>query len=166
MSDDFGDLVPFWERQGNEDTKWRLITNTIEKALTLGVTLTETAFQLRLHDFTFGNDRFNQLFRERREYRVQFNYPATLDLYETPDPNRIAVKSTGGRGNYQYVVEYDNYDPLSQTYYTERKSIFDENLYSQGDLLELMDSEDFSDTSANPNEIEGTRRLVGMFRQR
>lgn len=166
MANEFGDLVPFWERQGNEDTKWRLITNTIEKAITLGVTLTETAFQLRLHDFTFGNDRFNQLFRERREYRVEFRYAAGLDPDELPDPNRIAVRSTGGRGNYQYVIEHDSYDPLTDSTFTERYSIFDDNLMTQSELLEMIYSDDYEGDSPKPYRIEKTDRLYGMFRQR
>lgn len=147
----------------DNDTKWKHIQDGIEQAITLGITQTETARQLRDFGYSFGNTPFNQLFRSRREYRVGFEYITTLDDDEIPDYLQMSTKGWLEEGKYQYVLEYDIFDEITGETIQYRTSEISDTLLSKGEIEgAIQNTNDI--TSPIAGLIAESARVIGAFR--
>lgn len=155
--------IELFDTSYNNDLKWRLIGDTIEQAITYGISQSSTAQQLRDKGFSFGNTPFNQLFRDKRDYRVGFEYISTLDDDELPNPLQISTKDWLETGRYQYVYEFEIYDSIADETIYYRTAEFLDDLLTKGQAEGILESlDDFTSAPANVDIVNA--KLIGAFR--
>lgn len=158
-----GFTIPFWEQSGKTELKWRIIGDVIEQAITFGTSQNATASALRLSGFTFGNDPFRQLFRDKRDFRVGFEYTTTIDANEIPNPLQIPHKDWLDDGVIQYIIEYDTQDSLTGDITSHRTGITIPDLLTR-DEIEGANAGEIESESPPIGYIQGTATLIGAFR--
>lgn len=115
-------LDEYNENDISNDAKWKIIGDAIDFALSEHLTQNATKEALRNRGYTFGNTPFSTLWQNLSDYRLRFEYPASLPDRALPDTDRMYGTSRIPEGVFQYkgsVMYYDeNNDTLREHYFT------------------------------------------------
>ena len=97
------DLVP--------EYKWNFIRAGIEIAVTDGLSMSETARQLRAGGLSFTDAPFRDMFRELSGYRASFTYQTRIGGDLHPNPELMAFGKYPIEGAYGYVGQFWTLNP-------------------------------------------------------
>lgn len=122
------------------DSKWNIIRGGIEIAVTAGLSMAETARQLRAGNLAFTDAPFRELFREISGYRASFSYTANLNPAYSPNPDLMANAAFPIEGDFGYVGRFTFYDETTGKLSNHTFRIDSDSLLSGNDALSELES--------------------------
>lgn len=147
------------------EARWDIIRAGVEIAVSEGLSMAETARQLRAGGLAFADSRYRDMYREISGYRARFEYTTQISGNAMPNPDLMARGAFPIEGEYGYVGRFTYFDETTGKLSTHTFRIDSDSLLSGNDALTELESY-LSNKSANLLDgIVGGVEYIGAIRQ-